>query len=97
MILDSETLALANAIEAVLEEYGEDEHVKPELLEPVLEIATLAAPGHARRRASSCARCGADGQRGGRAARPVHRLRRHAPVRHVGGPARVLAARATAS
>jgi carboxylate-amine ligase len=40
MILDSETLALANAIEAVLEEYGEDENVKPELLEPVLEIAT---------------------------------------------------------
>jgi glutamate---cysteine ligase / carboxylate-amine ligase len=40
MILDSETLALANAIEAVLEEYGEDDNVKPELLEPVLEIAT---------------------------------------------------------
>jgi len=44
MILDSETLALANAIEAVLEEYGEDEHVKPELLEPVLEIATSPHP-----------------------------------------------------
>jgi glutamate---cysteine ligase / carboxylate-amine ligase len=40
MILDSESLALANAIEAVLEEYGEDDNVKPELLEPVLEIAT---------------------------------------------------------
>src|SRR4051812_34160925 len=40
MILDSESLALANAIEAVLEEYGEDDSVKPELLEPVLEIAT---------------------------------------------------------
>jgi glutamate---cysteine ligase / carboxylate-amine ligase len=40
MILDSETLALANAIEAVLEEYGETDSVKPELLEPVLEIAT---------------------------------------------------------
>ena len=40
MILDSETLALANAIEAVLEEYGENDNVKPELLESVLEIAT---------------------------------------------------------
>jgi carboxylate-amine ligase len=44
MILDSETLALANAIEAVLEEYGEDDEVKPELLEPVLEIATKPHP-----------------------------------------------------
>jgi len=44
MILDSETLALANAIEAVLEEYGENGNVKPELLEPVLEIATDPHP-----------------------------------------------------
>jgi carboxylate-amine ligase len=44
MILDSESLALANAIEAVLEEYGEDASVKPELLEPVLEIATDPHP-----------------------------------------------------
>src|SRR5215213_738614 len=44
MILDSESLALANAIEAVLEEYGEDGNVKPELLEPVLEIATSPHP-----------------------------------------------------
>jgi carboxylate-amine ligase len=44
MILDSESLALANAIEAVLEEYGEDDSVKPELLEPVLEIATDPHP-----------------------------------------------------
>jgi glutamate---cysteine ligase / carboxylate-amine ligase len=44
MILDSESLALANAIEAVLEEYGEDDNVKPELLEPVLEIATNPHP-----------------------------------------------------
>src|SRR5919199_5439540 len=47
MILDSETLALANAIEAVLEEYGEDDTVKPELLEPVLEIATAPHPNTA--------------------------------------------------
>ena len=44
MILDSETLALANAIEAVLEEHGENEQVKPELLESVLEIATTPHP-----------------------------------------------------
>jgi glutamate---cysteine ligase / carboxylate-amine ligase len=44
MILDSESLALANAIEAVLEEYGEDGNVKPELLESVLEIATAPHP-----------------------------------------------------
>src|SRR3954465_15330340 len=44
MILDSESLALANAIEAVLEEYGEDDNVKPELLESVLEIATAPHP-----------------------------------------------------
>ena len=44
MILDNETLALANAIEAVLEEYGENGNVKPELLEPVLEIATDPHP-----------------------------------------------------
>jgi len=40
MILDASSLELANAIEDVLEEYGEDGDVKPELLEPVLEIAT---------------------------------------------------------
>jgi glutamate---cysteine ligase / carboxylate-amine ligase len=44
MILDSGSLALANAIEAVLEEYGEDDSVKPELLESVLEIATAPHP-----------------------------------------------------
>jgi glutamate---cysteine ligase / carboxylate-amine ligase len=44
MILDSESLALANAIEAVLEEYGEGDSVKPELLESVLEIATAPHP-----------------------------------------------------
>src|SRR6476661_7277424 len=47
MILDSGSLALANAIEAVLEEYGEDDNVKPELLEPVLEIATAPHPNTA--------------------------------------------------
>lgn len=44
MILDSDSLALANAIEAVLEEYGENDNVKPELLESVLEIATVPHP-----------------------------------------------------
>jgi carboxylate-amine ligase len=44
MILDAETLTLANAIEGVLEEYGDDGDVKPELLESVLEIATDPHP-----------------------------------------------------
>jgi carboxylate-amine ligase len=44
MILDAETLTLANAIEGVLEEYGDDGDVKPELLESVLEIATSPHP-----------------------------------------------------
>jgi glutamate---cysteine ligase / carboxylate-amine ligase len=44
MILDSESLSLTNAIEAVLEEYGEGDDVKPELLESVLEIATRPHP-----------------------------------------------------
>jgi carboxylate-amine ligase len=45
MILDAESLGLANAIEQVLSEYGEDRNdVKPELLEPVLEIATDPHP-----------------------------------------------------
>jgi carboxylate-amine ligase len=49
MILDSESLSLTNAIETVLEEYGEDDSVKPELLESVLEIATTP---HANARAA---------------------------------------------
>jgi glutamate---cysteine ligase / carboxylate-amine ligase len=47
MILDSESLTLANGIEAVLEEHGENENVKPELLESVLEIATDPHPNTA--------------------------------------------------
>jgi glutamate---cysteine ligase / carboxylate-amine ligase len=39
MILDAESLALTNAIEALLEESGEGE-IKPELMESVLEIST---------------------------------------------------------
>src|SRR4051812_14041438 len=40
MILDAETLDLANAIETVLEEFGGEGEAKPELHESVLEIAT---------------------------------------------------------
>jgi carboxylate-amine ligase len=40
MILDTETLALVNGIEAVLNEYDGGGEVKPELMESVLEIAT---------------------------------------------------------
>jgi carboxylate-amine ligase len=43
MILDPESYALANSIDALLEEADDSEHVKPELLEPVLEISTSPA------------------------------------------------------
>lgn len=43
MILDAETLELANAIEGMLEDAGSDQ-IKPELMESVLEIATLPHP-----------------------------------------------------
>jgi carboxylate-amine ligase len=44
MILDAESLTLANAIDAVLDEYGAGGDVKHELLESVLEIATDPHP-----------------------------------------------------
>jgi glutamate---cysteine ligase / carboxylate-amine ligase len=44
MILDPESLGLVNGIDALLEETDDAEHVKPELLESVLEIATPPAP-----------------------------------------------------
>ena len=55
MILDGETFALANEIEAVVDAYEGDGEVKPELLQSVLEIATppckdLAEAGHHVRR-----------------------------------------------
>src|SRR3712207_3072193 len=40
MILDGETYALANEIEAVIEAYEGEGEVKPELLQSVLESAT---------------------------------------------------------
>ncbi len=44
MILDAESLGLANAIDVLLEECAGDEAVKSELLASVLEIATPPAP-----------------------------------------------------
>ena len=55
MILDGETFALANEIEAVIDAYEGEGEVKPELLQSVLEIATPAcadigeAAAHVRR------------------------------------------------
>ena len=46
MILDAETLELVNAIESLLEGQ-QDDRVKPELMESVLEIATTPQPGTA--------------------------------------------------
>jgi carboxylate-amine ligase len=43
MILDPGSYALANSIDALLDECDDPEHVKPELLECVLEIATSPA------------------------------------------------------
>ena len=96
MILDSETLALANAIEAVLEEYGEDDNVKPELLESVLEIATAPAPEHACG-GPRAALVAALGQRGRRPPRPLHRLGRHPSRSRCGRTSASPRARATAS
>src|SRR5689334_18672516 len=45
MILDGETFALANEIEAVVGAYEGDGEVKPELLQSVLEIATPPCAG----------------------------------------------------
>jgi carboxylate-amine ligase len=46
MICDGETFSLVNAIESLLQDG--DEQVKPELMESVLEIATMPAPNTAR-------------------------------------------------
>ena len=89
MILDSETLALANAIEAVLEEYGETERRQARAARAGARDRHQPHPNTAAA-GGSCASCGG-GQRGGRAPRAVPRLGRHAPVRDVGGPAGVLA------
>jgi len=43
MILDPGSLGLANAVEALLEECADPDHVKPELLQSVVEIATSPA------------------------------------------------------
>jgi carboxylate-amine ligase len=44
MILDERSLALSSSIEAILEEYGGNGDVKPELMESVLEIAVGPCP-----------------------------------------------------
>jgi carboxylate-amine ligase len=43
MILDPRDWGLTNGIQTLLEETGDEEHIKPELLESVLEIATSPA------------------------------------------------------
>ena len=97
MILDAESLALANAIEALLEERRRRRTTSsPSCMESVLEIATTPRPDtreagdelrELRREVAEAA-----ARRG-----PRDRLRRHAPVRDVGGPARSRRGRATAS
>ena len=89
MIVDRETLDLSSSIEGLLEGVDgieTDGEVKPELMESVCEIATRAVPQHARggRPAALAAPARAAG---GAPARARHRLRRHASVRALGGPA----------
>ena len=70
MILDSETLALANAIEAVLEEHGEDETSSPSCS----SRCSRSRPRRTRTRAAAGEQLRAlrpRGRRGGQAARPV--------------------------
>ena len=61
MLCDAETLELAQAIEAILDAIPEDVHghVKPELMQSVLEIATAALPRRRRGRRASCGSCAA--------------------------------------
>ena len=89
MILDPQTWELANAIEGLLEDSGSDDDaggIKPELHESVLEIATQPcrdvheAGAELRGLRRQVAEVGV-------AARPHDRLRRHPPVRALGGPA----------
>src|SRR3712207_3197571 len=47
MILDPSTFSLVNGIETLLEECGNSEDVKPELMESVLEISTKPCPNTA--------------------------------------------------
>ena len=100
MIVDRETLDLANSIEALLEVLDGVEtegEVKPELMESVCEIATEPVPRHGARPAPSCARLRRRVQPVAAERGPGDRLGRHPSVRAVGGPADRRRGRATAS
>ena len=84
MILDAESLELVNAIESMIEPAPSGE-IKPELMESVLEISTDPC-ANLTEAGSSCAPC-APGRPDRRLQGPRDRVRRHAPVRDVGGPA----------
>src|SRR4051812_50214301 len=78
MILDGETFALANEIEAVVEAYDGDGEVKPELLQSVLEIATPPCEGVAEA-GEHVRRLRRGGAQGGPPHGPPHRPARGAP------------------
>ena len=97
MILDAETLALANAIEALLEDVRRDGEIKPELLESVLEIATEPVPRRAREAGEQLRALRRRRARRRRAPRPDDRLGGHAPVRAAGRTSASSPRRATAT
>ena len=86
MIVDAETLDLVNAIETPARRCPDAGEVKPELHGVGARDLDGSVHRHARGRQRSCARC-ARRSASGRRARADDRLRRHAPVRDVGGPA----------
>ena len=60
MLVDPESLDLAQGIEQILADADEDGvgHIKPELMQSVLEIATEPCAEPRSRRRNSCGRCG---------------------------------------
>ncbi len=86
MILDAQTLDLASAIDAILGAGGPSEHIKPELLESVLEIATSPCSSIAEAGAELAAlRAETAGERAVRAFRSEPPARIRSPVGRTSG------------
>ena len=97
MIVDGETLELANAIEQLLEDGDESARSSPSSWSRCSRSRRRRAR-HVAEAGDAAARAAARGSADARASDGLaHRLGRHPPVRDVGGPADRRAARATAS